>query len=61
MTDPAQIRSRISTMETVALRCDPLAVPKVHENTVAAMSVIGSPTGQVCKGHIFTDGSFQGG
>ena len=42
MTDPAQIRAKILTMETVMLRHDPLAVPKVHESTVAAMSVIGS-------------------
>ena len=49
MTDPAQIWAKILTMETVAF--DPLAVPKVRENIVAAMSVVGSS--------IFTDGSFK--
>ena len=48
MTDPTQIRDKILTMETITLRHDPLAVPHVHESTVAAMSVIGSPTGNVC-------------
>ena len=41
MTDPAQIRAKISTVETVTLRHDPLAVPKVHDSIVAPMSVIG--------------------
>ena len=59
MTNPAQIRAKISTMETVTLRHDPLAVPKVHESTVEAMSVNGSPTGPVCRVHIYTDGSFK--
>ena len=59
MTDPAQIRAKISTMGTFMLRDDPLAVPQVHESTVAAMSVISSPTGSVCKVHIYTDGSFK--
>ena len=59
MTDPTQIRDKILTMETTTLRHDPLAVPHVHESTVAAMSVIGSPTGNVCKVHVYTDGSFK--
>ena len=52
MTDPTQIRDKILTMETITLRHDPLAVPHVHESTVAAMSVIGFSTGNVCK--VFT-------
>ena len=44
-------------METVTLR--PTGSAKVHESTVAAMSVIGSPTGPVCKVHMYTDGSFK--
>ena len=56
MTDPAQIRAKISTMETVTLRHDPLAVPEVHQSNVAAMSVIGSSTGPVCRVHIYTNG-----
>ena len=59
MTDLAQIRGRILTMETIVLRQDPLAVPQVHESTVAAMSMTGHPAGNVCKVHIYMDGSFK--
>ena len=59
MTDLAQIRDKILTMKTIVLRQDPLAVPQVHESTVAAMSVIGHLAGHVCKVHIYTDGSFK--
>ena len=59
MTDPAQIREKVLAVETVLLRQDPLAVPQVHESTVAAMSVIGEPVGNFCKVHMFTDGSFK--
>ena len=59
MTDPAQIRDKILALETVLLRQDPLAIPQVHESTVAAMSLIGDPAGNVCKVHIYTDGSFK--
>ena len=59
MTDPTQIREKVLALETVVLRQDPLAVPRVHESTVAAMSVIGEPAGNVCKVHIYTDGSFK--
>ena len=48
MTAPEQIQAKISTMETMTLRRDPLAVPNLHESTAAAMSVIGSPSGLVC-------------
>ena len=59
MTDPAQIREKVLAVETVLLRQDPLAVPQVHESTVAAMWVIGEPVGNVCKVHMYTDGSFK--
>ena len=59
MTDLAQIRDKILALETVLLRQDPLAIPQVHESTVAAMSLIGDPAGNVCKVHIYTDGSFK--
>ena len=59
MTDPAHNRDRILTMETIVLRQHLLAVPQVHESTVADMSVIGHPAGNVCKVHIYTDGSFN--
>ena len=59
MTDPAQIREKVLAVETVLLRQDPLAVPRVHESTVAAMSAIGEPVGNACKVHIYTDGSFK--
>ena len=59
MADPTQIREKVLAVETVVLRQDPLAVPRVHESTVAAMSVIGEPVGNVCKVHIYTDGSFK--
>ena len=59
MTVHEQIQAKISTMETISLRRDQLAVPKLHASTAAAMSVIGSPSGPVCKVHIYTDGSFK--
>ena len=59
MTDPAQVREKVLAVETVLLRQDPLAIPQVHESTVAAMSLIGDPVGNVCKVHIYTDGSFK--
>ena len=59
MTEPEQIQAKISSMETMTLTRDPLAVPKFHERTAAAMSVLGSPSGPVCKVHIYTDGSFK--
>ena len=59
MTDPAQIRDKILALETIVLRQDPLAVPQVPESTVAAVSLIGDPAGNVCKVHIYTDGSFK--
>ena len=59
MTDPAQIREKVLALETVLLRQDPSAIPQVHESTVAAMSLMGDPAGNVCKVHIYTDGSFK--
>ena len=41
--------TKMSTMETITPRRDPLAVPKLHESTAAAMSVVGSFSGPVCK------------
>ena len=59
MSNPEQIREKVLALETVLLRQDPLAIPQVHESTVAAMSLIGDPAGNVCKVHIYTDGSFK--